>query len=599
VNLVVIPRPDRLDEGPGRWTPTAELIDAVDSVRFGAESGTPALTFEAAEGAAGAYRLTAGPNGISVTAGDAEGRWNAMMTLRQVLRQTDGSGTLPALSVEDAPVFAVRGVMLDISRTRIPTLATIRRLIDLWSELKVNQVQLYTEHTFAYEGHDAVWKDASPYTGADIEAIDAYCRDRGIELVPNQNSFGHMERWFRHPEYEKYTESPEGFEDPWGVYRDVPTTLDLSKPESLVFLESLFDQLLPHFSSRRFNIGGDEPFDLGKGSNRERCERDGVGKVYLDFLKRIIAAVQKRDRVPQFWADILLNYPELLPEVPRDVEVMNWGYEADHPFEAETAVLAETDRRFHVCPGTSAWNSLTGRWTNARTNIRSAAHWGRVRGAEGLLVTDWGDNGHKQQYVVSAPGWFAAAAAAWNGPSGADEDIRTALQIHLFGNPGGSEADGLLALGDLYRENPVKLHNMSFLILPLLDHEYPYYRREYPRIRAGGTGRARRIAGDVVAALEGGGNDRPGGSAASGAFWRRQLEFSARIAAFAADLAEAFFSAEDFTVERIPAERRHSLARNLEVLMDAYEALWREFCRPGGLDESLDGFSGLLELLKS
>lgn len=103
---------------------------------------------------------------------------------------------------------------------------TLKMLVDDLATLKVNQLQLYMEHTFAYRGHEEVWRDSSPYTGTiqiyrygshfsnlisllsvdDILELDSYCRERFIQLVPNQNSFGHFHRWLKHDNYRKYAE---------------------------------------------------------------------------------------------------------------------------------------------------------------------------------------------------------------------------------------------------------------------------------------------------------------------------------------------------------------------------------------------------------
>jgi hypothetical protein len=101
--------------------------------------------------------------------------------------------------------------MIDVSRDKVPTLATLFMLVDLFAELKINQLQLYTEHTFQYANHPDVWRDASPITPAEIRQLDEYCRARFIELVPNQNSFGHMARWLKHPRYAALAEAPDGF----------------------------------------------------------------------------------------------------------------------------------------------------------------------------------------------------------------------------------------------------------------------------------------------------------------------------------------------------------------------------------------------------
>ena len=69
----------------------------------------------------------------------------------------------------------------------------------------------------------------------------------------------------------------------------------------------------------------------------------------------------------QCWGDIVLEHPELIPELPRDATALNWGYEADHPFDDEGAKFARAGIDFQVCPGTSAWLSLGGRTQNSRS----------------------------------------------------------------------------------------------------------------------------------------------------------------------------------------------------------------------------------------
>ena len=155
--------------------------------------------------------------------------------------------------------------MLDVSRCKVPTMETMYELIDLLSDLRYNELQLYIEHTFAFKNHEIVWQDFSPLTGEEIEQIDQYCQEHFIELVPNLNSFGHFERWLRHKPYKQLAECPEGFrrDDPFMV-RDHGSVLKPNQ-ESLDFIDSLYDEYLPHFSSKKFNVGLDEPWELGQG----------------------------------------------------------------------------------------------------------------------------------------------------------------------------------------------------------------------------------------------------------------------------------------------------------------------------------------------
>src|SRR5690606_20159639 len=153
-------------------------------------------------------------------------------------------------------------------------------------------------------------------------------------------------------------------------------------------------QLLPCFTSGTVNVGLDETFDLGLGRSRTACAERGIGRVYLEHLRAVHRLAAERGRRIQVWADVLMQHPELVPELPRDVTALLWGYEADHPFAREAELVAASGLPFLVCPGTSAWQSFGGRTANMLANIAAAAGSGAAHGAAGMLVTDWGDCGH-------------------------------------------------------------------------------------------------------------------------------------------------------------------------------------------------------------
>jgi hypothetical protein len=99
------------------------------------------------------YELVVQGSKVIVRASTDAGAFYGVCTLAQwvALAPNEGQGLLlSALRVEDAPDFPVRGVMLDISRDRVPRMDTLRSLLDLLASLKINQVQVYMEHTFAY-----------------------------------------------------------------------------------------------------------------------------------------------------------------------------------------------------------------------------------------------------------------------------------------------------------------------------------------------------------------------------------------------------------------------------------------------------------------
>lgn len=411
------------------------------------------------------YRLLVNRGHVEVFAADESGAYYGLQTLRQVLKQSNPlfQNQFPIVEIEDAPAILNRGVMLDISRCKVPSMATLRQLADLLSEFKLNQIQLYTEHTFAYTGHEIVWGDSSPMTAAEIREFVAYCADRYINVVPNQNAFGHMERWLMHPEYHHLAECPSGFEYRWGGRAHWGTTLKPDQ-ESLDFVESLFAELLPNFVSKEINIGCDETWELGLGWSRKLCEEKGKHRVYLEHLCGIARIAEKMGCRTQFWADIVLEKPELVSELPSNMIGMVWGYEASHPFDSQCERFAQTKVPFYVCPGTSSWNSIGGRIDNALGNLTNAAQNAIKHGADGYLITDWGDRGHHQFLPVSYPPFIAGAAMSWNPMAPPSENtLVSVLNEFVFEDASKAMGDVLLKLGKVCNCFTKKLSNNHVL----------------------------------------------------------------------------------------------------------------------------------------
>ena len=340
------------------------------------------------------YTLTIDRKGVRVEYRDDGGLRAACATLRQLLREYGRK--LPCLKIRDWPDFARRGVMLDVSRGRVPKLETLLDLVERLADFKINEFQLYTEHTFAYRNYKSAWQSWGALTAAEIRTLDARCRELGIDLVPNQNSFGHLRYFLEHPKVKKLAEVSEPYEGSTGDFLRFPTTLAPNNPGTIKFIGKLYDELLPNFSSKFLNVGCDETWDLGRGQSKKLCERRGKGRVYVDFIKQIHRESTKRGHRMMFWGDIVLNHPELIKSLPKNVIALNWGYEKNHPFEKETSTFAKSKVPFYVCPGTATWMTLLGRHDTAFDNLRLAAETGRKHGAMGYLNTDWGDGGHPQ-----------------------------------------------------------------------------------------------------------------------------------------------------------------------------------------------------------
>ncbi len=521
-----------------------------------------------------AYRLNSRETGIVLEAGDEAGVFYGLQTLRGMLDES-GTAVLRGFEIDDSPDFPKRGVMLDVSRCKVPAMKTLFGIVDLLARLKFNHLQLYMEHTFAYSAHRAVWHDSSPFTPKQILELDSYCRQRFISLIPNQNSFGHFERWLCLPEYHRFAELPRGGVSPFGVRYTCGTTLKPNRA-SLRLLSSLYDELLPNFSAREFNVGCDETWELGRGWSGKLCANHGSTKVYIDFLRDIHRLVTKRNRRMMFWGDIVLSEPECIDQIPRDAIALDWGYEADHPFAEETRRFAESGHEFFVCPGTAAWNSLVGRSEVSIRNCGNAARNGLKNGATGYLVTDWGDGGHHQYLPLSYPGYVAGAGYSWCYRANRSADIAKVLNSCILRDSSGVTGSVLFEMGRVDEAISIRTRNRN--VFNDLLFEYPPRRfdplKVCDKVYESCLDRFDGLASQIHDA-------RPG--VEDGILIKEEIRNAVAMAQLGVLI----------HLNR-KSGRNAALQRRLGDIVQAHEHLWCARNRLGGLRESTDRLRGVL-----
>ena len=537
------------------------------------------------------YCLEINSSGVLLTGKDEAGLYYGLHTLGQWLDLHGPGSAIQGVFMEDYPHFPNRGVMLDVSRSKVPCMATLYEWVDQLAALKINQLQLYMEHTFAYEGHEQVWRDASPITGQEIQLLDTWCRERFVELVPNQNSFGHFHRWLIHQPYRSLAECPEGVEHPFS--RDIePFSLCPTHPGSLNLLKDLYGQLLPNFSSNLLNTGLDETLDLGMGGSRGICEEMGKEEVYLQFLQKVHDLAASHGRRMQFWGDIIIKRPDLLEKLPKDAIALEWGYEADHPFEEHSQAFAGSGLDFYVCPGTSGWSSLLGRVDNARENLKAAAQHGKTAGASGYLITDWGDFGHLQPLPVSYPGFVLGAAYAWNAQcSLSQEDLISALDRWVFRDHSQTMGRALCNLGNVYLEGKAPATNGSALFFIL---RFAGETMDHPRL----AGLKLQGVRDMATRLDHIGQPWRNLSFKDHERVASELDLAVALAKWTCRFGVARFEhGPEQPVSQLPQELRNQLARELEFLIETHQQLWTARYREGGMTESCKQLTYVLDLL--
>ncbi len=378
------------------------------------------------------YSLSIHEKGIKIKAGDSKGLLNGVQTLRQIISQQ--GAVIDTCVIQDYPEILNRGFYHDVTRGRIPTLETLKKLADKVSYYKINQLQLYIEHSFLFENFSEMLRDDTPLRAEEIIEFDNYCKSLNIELVPSIASFGHLHKLLCTKSYSHLCE----LEDPDKaifsyIDRMAHHTIDVTNEESFEVIKTMLLEFIPLFSSNQFNVCADETFDLGKGKSKELKEQIGADQLYVDFLKKICDVVVEKGKRPMFWGDIVLKSPEKIKELPENVICLNWDYDANVKVE-NIKKFADLNATQYLCPGVQGWKRFFNSYEYSFRNISKMAEYAHKYKVLGFLNTDWGDYGHINNPEFSMIGMIYGAALSWNSKKISYEDINKQISVLEYGD---------------------------------------------------------------------------------------------------------------------------------------------------------------------
>ena len=395
--------------------------------------------------------------GIKIVSSTETGKFRALTSVFQLVKK---SNEIPFCEISDKPQFKRRGYMLDISRSKMPTVETIYEYIDYLAGLKYNEFQLYMESfVYKYDRYAKYTADFDCLDADDIKAIEKYCEDRFIELVPNQNGFGHMSAWLAKDEFKHL-----GLSD--GEHRS--GTLNPHDPESLEFVDGFYESLLPNFKSGFVNVGLDEAMELGKYQSEEACKKYGRENVFLDYFIKLSDLIrEKYGKRSMFWNDMIVENPDCFHRIPKDAIALEWDYEyiQSQKMADRCRDMHERGIEYYVCPSVNTHLSFTGRFDVTSFNVRTCGEVGRKHGALGYLLTDWSNTACPHfRYASIVPGALAAQYA-WN--VGVEQDGETFKTEYIYGAEdycddfvfGGAKLSRLLyRLANYYLLEPERVH---------------------------------------------------------------------------------------------------------------------------------------------
>ncbi|HUQ29447.1 MAG TPA: family 20 glycosylhydrolase [Usitatibacter sp.] len=309
----------------------ADLVERTSGLRLLVRSGAARdrainLRIDASLAGSGkeSYRVEVTPLRVTLSAPAREGLAHAATTLWQLMPAAPQPRiAIPAVTIDDAPRFAWRGMMLDSAR-HFQSPSFILRFLDAMAMHKLNVLHWHLTDDQAWRleirkypklTEVGAWRvpagagrgdiDAATgkprlyggfYSQSDVRAIVAHARARGITIVPEIDVPGHSSAMIA--AYPPLGAKGHGVRDvpaDWGVY---PHGLNQDEA-TFAFVEDVFAEVIELFPGPYVHKGGDE------------VEHD-------PFTARLTKFLEARGRRLVGWDEILS------PELPRSAVVMSW-----------------------------------------------------------------------------------------------------------------------------------------------------------------------------------------------------------------------------------------------------------------------------------
>ena len=382
------------------------------------------------------YVLLVSPNEVVVAGSTTAGTFYGLQTLKQLVRGEGAGAFIPSVKIIDWPAMRWRAVSDDISRGPVPTVDYIKRQIRTEAFFKLNLHSFYMEHTFASESNPLIGPAGGSLTPAEIRELVAYAQRYHVELVPEQQTFGHLHKALRLEKYAELAETP---------YGDV---LSPQRPGTYKLIADLYKELNELFPGQFFHLGEDETFELGEGQSKAEAQAKGVGAVYFEHLNRVRDLLKPYNRRLMFWGDIALHHPELIGNVPKDVIAMNWQYAALDDYSKSINPFKNAGLDQFVCPGAHTWNQIFPNLDAASKNIINFVRDGQKAGAIGTMNTTWDDDGESLFEMAWHP-IVLGAAASWQEGAADIQEFDRDFDWAFFRNDGDQFVKAERALGSV------------------------------------------------------------------------------------------------------------------------------------------------------
>jgi hexosaminidase len=278
----------------------------------------------------------------------------------------------------------IKGFHLDL-RIQVMKMPALKAFAKNLSAGGVNTLVMEWEATYPFQNQPLI-ANRYAYTREDIKSFVAYCKSINIDVIPLQQSFGHVEYILRNNKYAALREDQ----------KDFSQINPLKEEEARALFTDLYMDLISTHSSPYIHIGGDETYLLGhSAASKKKIADVGIGRLYGDYIKMLCEIVVGLGKRPVVWADIAMKYPEALKVLPKETIFVDWNYGWDLNHFGDHQALVKQGFEIWGAPSirSSPDNYYLTDWKKHFDNIKDFVPQSKKLGYKGIVMTSWSTSG--------------------------------------------------------------------------------------------------------------------------------------------------------------------------------------------------------------
>ena len=311
--------------------------------------------------------------------------------------------------------FNRTGIMIDCSRNAVLSPKATKRFIDIIAELGYNALMLYTEETYEVDNEPFFGHQRGRYSKAEMKELDAYAKEKGVELIPCIQTLAHLERLMRWRCYQKI--------------RDCGDILLAGEERTYELIENMFKTIAECFTTRTMNIGMDEAWLLGRGTYFDRHGAQNRVDILMDHLLKVSEIAKKYGFELQMWGDMFFhlanaggyhNFGSSIPDdvakeisakIPDNVTLVYWDYYSKDKTRYDNRMrdFQKLDPDTAFAGGFWTWVGATPKNAYSLDVSRAAVESCKEQGVKDVFFTMWGDCGGECSRFALLPTIFYVA----------------------------------------------------------------------------------------------------------------------------------------------------------------------------------------------